>query len=99
MNRSAFVVLAGLLLLLPTLSPAQATGKVTFSQFGWTIVADPLAGLISISHEGLGTVMENVRLNLVEGRGIHPLSGWSVISSNSTRTFVNDDPDGTTAMK
>ena len=32
--------------------------------------------------------MENVRLNLVEGRGIHPLSGWSVISSNSTRLSI-----------
>jgi hypothetical protein len=88
MNRSTFFVLAGILILQPTLSPAQGLVKTTISQFGWTIVADPPSGLISVSHEKLGAVMENLKLNLVDGLGIHPLSGWSVNASSPTRLSI-----------
>ena len=44
--------------------------------------------VLSISHDKLGPVMKEVRLNLQDGHGLHVLAGWSVESDGQRRLTV-----------
>jgi hypothetical protein len=57
---------------------AKAETRVTVSSDGWTISAVGDESLLSVAHDGLGTVVKNVRLNLRSQRGLLPLKNWSV---------------------
>ena len=64
---------------------AQSQQHTSVSGDGWTITADGALSVLSISHDKLGPVMKEVRLNLQDGHGLHALAGWSVESDGQRR--------------
>ena len=86
--RSTFVALSGLMLLLPATGLAQDKTRTTLQEAAWRIIADPASGEISVSYEGLGTVMEHVTLHLSDERGTHELRGWSAKLGSTTRLLI-----------
>src|ERR1700716_2370584 len=63
---------------------ARAEVPVVISDQGWTITASRERGVLSLSHESLGPVLQNIRLNLQDsdGPGLLPMTGWSVEQSS-----------------
>ena len=57
---------------------AEAKSPASVASEGWTITADVETGVLKIAHDKLGTVMQQVRLNLQTERGLRVLKGWSV---------------------
>jgi hypothetical protein len=57
---------------------AEAAPPVTLTGNGWTVAADGEQGLITVSHDKLGTVLEKGRLNL---RGERALAPWKTFSA------------------
>jgi hypothetical protein len=66
------------MLLVVQLDWAKAGTPVTVSSEGWTITAEGESRVITISRDGLGTVLKDVRLNLRGQHGLQQLKGWSV---------------------
>src|SRR5512143_3101702 len=57
---------------------AEAGTPVTLTGYGWTVAVDGEQGVLTASHDRLGAVLENVRLNL---RGEHGLVAWRTFSA------------------
>ena len=57
---------------------AQTANPVTVASDGWTITAAGERGAITVAHDGLGIVMQGVRLNLPGEHGLRPFKNWSV---------------------
>lgn len=51
---------------------------VTIANSGWTISADDALGQLTISHDTLGVVLQNVQLNLRSRDGLIPARAWTV---------------------
>jgi len=75
-NRTHVVVV--LVLLAAALGQAQVRAPVTVSAERWTVAVDSDQATLSLSREGLGTVLTEVRLNFRSGRGLRRLQNWSV---------------------
>ena len=56
---------------------AEAGPPVAVTQDGWTVTADGERGLLTVSYDRLGTVLQNVRLNLRGEHGLVPWTSWS----------------------
>ena len=67
---------------------AQAGNQVSVTQDGWTVSADGEHGKLTVTHETLGTVLEDVRLNLQGERGLSPLKNWSVAKKGETQLSI-----------
>ena len=67
---------------------AQSQQHTSVSSDGWTLTADDATSVLSISHDKLGPVMKQVRLNLQDGHGLHALAGWSVESDGQRRLML-----------
>jgi len=67
---------------------AQSQQHTSVSSDGWTITADDATSVLTISHDKLGPVMKDVRLNLQDGHGLHALAGWSVESDGEHRLML-----------
>jgi hypothetical protein len=57
---------------------ARPPSPVSVSGSGWTVMADVDQSVLSITHDNLGTVIKNVRLNLQGERDLLRLKSWSV---------------------
>jgi hypothetical protein len=87
MSKILVAVVASCVVLLS--QPAKAAEPVTLTSDGWTITADSAQATLSISHEKLGTVMKDVRLNLKGERGLQALEGWSVEKSRANELSIH----------
>jgi len=58
------------------------------SSSGWTIHADSTNGEISISHQGVGAVIQHLRLNVKDSQGLHLLRGWQTVKSDHPNRIV-----------
>jgi len=76
MGRFFSVVIA--VVLTVAAGSAEAGNPVTVASDGWTITADGEQGVLSITHDNLGTVMKDARLNLQGEHGLRQLKNWSV---------------------
>jgi len=56
----------------------QVVAAATISTEGWTVTADASEGVLIVGHEKLGTLMQDVRLNLRAPSGWTALRHWSV---------------------
>jgi hypothetical protein len=56
---------------------ADAGAPLTLTHEGWTVTADGEHGLLTMSHDRLGAVLQNARLNLQGERGLVPWASWS----------------------
>ena len=90
MRRSTLIAVALVVLLSPAsiCAPAQENNTVTLQEGGWYITANPAIGQISVSHEGLGMVLEHLEINVSDEQGIHALRGWLAKKSSSTRLLI-----------
>jgi len=50
---------------------------LNLSGSGWTINANPMTGLLSLSHDSLGLVMKDIRLNLKSKQGLIQFKDWT----------------------
>lgn len=75
--RNVYVATIGMLLVFP-LAWAETEPPITMEAEGWTITADKEHSVLTVSHENLGTILKQVRLNLRDGRGLRRLEGWSI---------------------
>lgn len=71
------LVIIGLVLAVQ-LAWAEDGNPLSVSSDGWTVVAEAETGVLTISREGLGTVLKDVRVNLRGPQGLQQLKGWSV---------------------
>jgi hypothetical protein len=73
-----FLSLMVSILLTAGASTAQAASPATVSSDGWSVTLDEQRHTFSVSHEILGTVLADARLNLRGERGLNRLTNWSV---------------------
>jgi Melibiase/Alpha galactosidase C-terminal beta sandwich domain len=69
-------------------APVKVSGQVTVISEGWTVTADGDKGLLSVSREDLGTVLQGVRLNLRGEHGLQPLKNWSVEKHDDSQISI-----------
>jgi hypothetical protein len=72
MIKSAGTVLLLSLLLVPSTYAGE------YRKGAWTLVADESRGSLSVSHNRLGAVLTDVRLQIRHGNALVPLTGWTV---------------------
>ena len=93
-----------LICLVAAASPATAQSLLTVSNAGWALTVDQEHQAITVSHETLGPVLANVRLNLRAEQGLIPLADWSAqkkapnllafrTANPPTRWLIELDPD------
>lgn len=76
MNRNFSLLLS--VCLVSTIAAAKPDQPVTVSSAGWSVSLDEARSTMSISHETLGALLTDVRLNLRNEHGLRPLANWSV---------------------
>ncbi len=67
---------------------AQTGNSVSLTQDGWTVSAKGEQGVLSISYDRLGTILQGVQLNLRGERGLRPFKSWSVEKQNENELFI-----------
>jgi hypothetical protein len=82
-------VLFGLLIsLLAVAGAARAVTSLTITSDGWTVTADAAQHNITVSHETLGVLLMEARLNLRGERGLKPLPNWSVEKADGNQVSI-----------
>jgi hypothetical protein len=79
---------AGIAVVLGQANLLAAAKPVEISSEGWNVRADGEQELLSIRHVRLGSIMENMRLNLQAKDGPRLLKGWTVETKDSHRLSV-----------
>jgi hypothetical protein len=79
LNSTAWLLLAAVSL------PAQSNSPVSLEAEGWTVTADPQNAVLSVTHETLGTLLRDARLNMRDSQGVHPLKGWTATKSGANQ--------------
>jgi melibiase-like protein/alpha galactosidase C-like protein len=75
---------------------AKAANSMTVSGEGWTITTDGGQGVLTISYDNLGTLMDQVRLNLLDDHGLRLLRDWTVekMGSKGLSIRTSEPPTG-----
>lgn len=80
---------AVILLLLSSPSGLTQTRRpFSVSGGGWTITADEAKGVLTVSQDKLGTVLNDIRMNLVDGQRLKPLNHWSAEKMSEFRLSI-----------
>ena len=74
----------------------QVGGKdpVTLSGSGWTIMANPELGVLSLAHDSLGLVIKEIQINVKSKNGLRPLKGWTAMKKGERQLAVQTDQPG-----
>jgi hypothetical protein len=90
MRRFVLVVM----LIALTASPAlgETVNLVSFTSEGWTLIADQDRGVLRVSRDGLGTILERVQLNQRGEQGLQPLRGWSIEKHGNALRIQTSEP-------
>ncbi len=75
--RNLSILVAGVVVSAGTLM-AQGNSAESASGFGWNVTADAQLEAVRVTHEGLGTVVENIHLFLAGNSAPTPLHGWKL---------------------
>jgi hypothetical protein len=67
---------------------AEAGPPLALTQDGWTVTADGERGLLAVSHDRLGAVLQNARLNLRGEQGLVAWTSWSVEKSGTRQLLL-----------
>lgn len=89
MARFLFVALA--IVLMTSAVYAQTTEEVLVSANGWSLSAEKDQSTLSVMHDGLGTVMKDVRLNLQSSQNVSQLKNWVVERKSQNILFIKTD--------
>lgn len=66
---------------------------VTLSESGWTITADPGRGRLTISHDSLGILLDDVMISAGNMSDPRPISHWKSLKKEESRIeFQTEDP-------
>jgi hypothetical protein len=65
-----------------------AEAPLTLAREGWTLTADGERGLLTVSHDRLGAVLQDVRLNLRSTDGLRPWTRWSVEKTGTRQLLL-----------
>jgi hypothetical protein len=76
-KRILEIAISSLWAVMPAFTAPDERPEVSLD--GWTVVANPSAGLLTVTHEGLGTLMKNVRLQLRSASGLRLAKDWQVV--------------------
>ena len=69
-------------------SQTTKQSPVIQSHSGWTIQADPESGVLSLSHESLGEVLKEIRLNIKNKQGLSPVSNWTAVKKGEKQITI-----------
>ncbi len=73
----------------------KAANLVTATSDGWSVTVDQQRHTLRISHEGLGTVLDDVRLELRDEHGLEPWKNWSVATNGRNQLSIRTaEPPG-----
>ncbi len=75
--RNLSILAAGAAVFASTLA-AQGNGIQSVSAFGWTVTADARLETMRVASDGLGTVLDNLRLNVTAQGAPTPLHDWKL---------------------
>jgi hypothetical protein len=89
MKRLFWLVI--LTVLTQTLGLAQTRNPVSATSEGWTVAAYPEQGALKITHDRLGTVMNDVQLNVRGEDGLSLLRNWSVEKKGQHQLSIKTD--------
>jgi hypothetical protein len=89
MKRLFWLVI--LAVLTQPLGLAQTRNSVSTTSDGWTVAAYPEQGILKITHDRLGTVMNDVQLNVRGKDGLNPLRNWSVEKEGRRQLSIKTD--------
>lgn len=67
---------------------AQSAERLSVASNGWTVSADGAQEIVTIAHDGLGPLAQDVRLNLRGPHGNRPAHGWTVEQGGLGRLVV-----------
>ncbi len=67
---------------------AASAAPVTQSSHGWTVTADGEHGVLAVSRDGLGTILNEVHLNLQDEHGLRRLKNWSAEKQGEDRISI-----------
>jgi hypothetical protein len=81
MGRFSFLAVAVLTLVA---SRAAAGAPVVIRSQGWSITADRERAVLSIAQDNLGLLLEDVRINVEDVRGLSALTDWSLETSGQS---------------
>jgi hypothetical protein len=85
-----FAQIIGVLL---AIVPAVWANPVTVARFGWTISADQSLGQLTVSHDGLGIVLQHIQFNIRAESTRARAREWSVESSDEHQLAIKtSDP-------
>ncbi|MGA2077563.1 MAG: alpha-galactosidase [Terriglobia bacterium] len=72
---------------------AASAVPVTLSRNGWTVTADGDHGVLTVRRDGLGTVLNEVHLNMQGDRGLTRLKSWPAEKPGEDRISIrSSDP-------
>src|SRR5215467_2407940 len=66
----------------------QPTAAIAVAQAGWTVRADTAHCTLEVSYDGLGTLMQDVRLRVARQRPGTCSSDWSVRPTEANRLEI-----------
>ena len=67
---------------------AGAGTPLALTRDGWTVTADGERGLLTVSHDRLGTLLQNARLNLQGGHGLSPWTSFSAEKAGTRQLLL-----------
>jgi hypothetical protein len=103
MKMKAFLVHTGKILLnliffglVPYFALAQAKteDKIILSSSGWTLDARPTTGELSITHESLGIVLKEIRINIKSRQGLTLVKDWIAEKKSENQLFIQTPQKG-----
>ncbi len=71
---------------------AQPAAPIIVERDGWKLTANGLRGVLSIEHEALGTVLEEVALKV--SAGLRPVSNWTAARNGDVLVIRTAGPRG-----
>ena len=93
MSSCKLTCLSCFIFLVPASGLAQESSTTSIHAYGWTITADSANGKISIAHQDLGAVLQQVTLNLRSESDLRELDRWSAKAGSATRLLIRtSDP-------
>jgi len=73
------IVSTAMLIVLGVTGPLLQTGRlVSVTSEGWTVTADGTLGVLTITHDNLGTILQDVRLGLRGEKDPSQFKSWSI---------------------
>ena len=63
--------------------------QVQINHAGWTLTADEAKGILSISHDSLGMVLQQLRLNVQSGQDLKAFETWQTEVNAGNQLVIN----------